>query len=1088
MKKLLPLIVVVLLLVSISFVLVEYKNTKYSNAISSRISGDVLYVRASTTSIKDADAVSTRSSKEGALPPTTGDWEISNGTVYLNDTSVVINGNLTIKSGGALVLTNSILKINSTQNSTYWLNIVGGGLYINFSNLTSYDKYIYYFYANGGTVVVNNSRFEGFAMKDAVWYLSFFAYNSYIGSGLYFIYGTHRIENSTTYSVSMASAGSYINNCTFLSSMGVYTYSGVANVFNSSIPNGYLITYTGTIYAVNTTYKSPPQITSQGSGKIIVKNYLYGKVIGSTGAPVSNASITIKNKEGIAVSQNLTTLPDGTIPTQTLILFEQNLTAINYFTPYTIIVGNAKPQINISASKNITINKDAPTDLAILSPPMFSDANPVPTQNITINVTVANIGDSAASNLQVDFYVDSMFIVSSKISSINANSNEKTSVNWTTSEGAYSIRAAVNGTNEWLLDNNENNESLIVSYVNVFKNRDVVIIESDGWGSRPESQNTLKNIASVLEKHMDVFGITPAISAYIFTGDTSDFQKIRSDNYNNYYFIPISNAVVNNYIAYMEKGVFYPGYNGFTHFNKDVWLSALKNNDAVARSAFLSNIVNASIRYDIYSEYSNYNTTPPISKTYSDQNKIIQTGITEFYRLFNFYPDNTVSANYTWNNITEKAWYDNNVRYISSTTVSGGEKNDYGMRYIRRNVVQSPIEEIWWSTNSVNSILSDWEPVVITTPVGNYIDSVGDEKTVSQNLRDLDSLLLHIEAKNDIIYLTSGELGQLYSSGHSFRQFGNNTIKTTIVRNYLPTRYQFNVSTSGFQNFTIEAIKLNDNTVINYTIYGDTLKFNVNEGDYKVTIKKNVTRIELPTAVAKLNRTSAIAGENIKFNASQSYPGNSNYTLLYMWDFGDDTTETGEIVIHKYTKEGIYPVTLTVEQLTVNGSGGINTTTINVTILPKTAAASSTSWSAIEKLPYIGPFLAKYWWIVIGIVFLIIVLLIVRYHIKRKKARRRNVWISGKDLGKKDLGKIEHNLLPAKCPHCYRNFNVLAANLPGEVYCPFCGNVSLVKNPLIRESKVTIRCPICKKTGNITVYKRPTRIRCPFCNAAGFVR
>lgn len=1051
---------------------------------------------------KDNYTFSTRSSINENLPPSEGDWEISNKTVYLNDTSVLINGNLTITSGGSLVLTNSILKINSTSDVRYWLNVLGGELFINFSNVTANDQqYGYYFYANGGKVVVNKSNFERFTMgnsypKTAVWSLDFCAYNSYIGGGLYFVYGNganHRVENSTVQYVNIDGTSFYFNNCTFLNYMGAYTYGGYALITNSSFPNGYFATYGGVIETINTTYKNPPQVVSQGSGRIVVKNYLSGKVIDSNGASVLNIPITIKNREGSIVSQNLTTLSDGTIPTQALTLFEQNLTATTYSTPHTIIVGNAKPQINISKSQqNITINKDATTDLAILSPPTFSDINPVPTQNITVNATITNIGDSPASDLQVDFYADSTFIGSAKINSINAGGEGKATIDWMSSEGLHSIRAVINGTNEWLLDNNENSESIVVSYGNVFKNRDVVVIESDGWGGGGETETTLTKVISVLEKHNDKFNVTPAISAYVFTGDTPDFQNVRNDNYNNYYFVPIDNSIISNYIAHIENGTFYAGYNGFTHFNKDVWLSALKNNDAIATSAFLSNIINASTDYNIYSEYSNYNATPPMPKAYDEQSKIIQAGIGEFYRLFNFYPNNTVAVNYTWNNITESVWNESGIQYISSTADSGGEKNDYGMRYIRRNLVYNPIGRADLTgglLSSVDSILSGWSPLVITTPVENYIDSVSDEKTVSQNLEKLDALLTYIEARGNVIYLTSGELGQLYSSGRSLREFGNNTNKTTIVRNYLPAEYRFNVSTSGFQNFTIEAIKLNDNAAVDYTTNGDNLEFSVSEGDYKITITKNDTKNIIttgpPTAVARLNKTSVIAGESIMFDASRSRSGNPDYQLSYVWDFGDGVTDVGDIVIHKYTKEGTYPVTLTVD----DGHGGVNTTTINVIISPKTLSSAST-WSAIEKLPYgIGPFITKYWMIIIGIIILTVALLIVRRSIKKKKERRKNVWVSGKDLGKKDVVTIERDLLPAKCPHCYRSFNILTSNLPGNTYCPFCGNMSFIKNPLIEEPKLTtIKCPVCKKTSEITTHKKPAQIRCPQCNAPGLVK
>lgn len=57
-----------------------------------------------------------------------------------------------------------------------------------------------------------------------------------------------------------------------------------------------------------------------------------------------------------------------------------------------------------------------------------------------------------------------------------------------------------------------------------------------------------------------------------------------------------------------------------------------------------------------------------------------------------------------------------------------------------------------------------------------------------------------------------------------------------------------------------------------------------------------------------------INGTTVEFNANLSYD-EDGYIKYYIWDFGDGTpanTTTNPIIIHKYKKEGVYPVTLTV--------------------------------------------------------------------------------------------------------------------------------------------------------------------------------
>jgi hypothetical protein len=52
-------------------------------------------------------------------------------------------------------------------------------------------------------------------------------------------------------------------------------------------------------------------------------------------------------------------------------------------------------------------------------------------------------------------------------------------------------------------------------------------------------------------------------------------------------------------------------------------------------------------------------------------------------------------------------------------------------------------------------------------------------------------------------------------------------------------------------------------------------------------------------------------GENIIFDASASHDSDGNI-VSYEWDFGDESTASGQIVNHSYTQKGQYPVTLTV--------------------------------------------------------------------------------------------------------------------------------------------------------------------------------
>ncbi len=75
---------------------------------------------------------------------------------------------------------------------------------------------------------------------------------------------------------------------------------------------------------------------------------------------------------------------------------------------------------------------------------------------------------------------------------------------------------------------------------------------------------------------------------------------------------------------------------------------------------------------------------------------------------------------------------------------------------------------------------------------------------------------------------------------------------------------------------------------------------------------------------------SGYVGEAIDFDGSNS----EGAIITYTWDFGDDSTETGETVTHSYSAAGTYTVTLTVED--ENETTDDDETTVTITEAPDT--------------------------------------------------------------------------------------------------------------------------------------------------------
>jgi PKD repeat protein len=77
-----------------------------------------------------------------------------------------------------------------------------------------------------------------------------------------------------------------------------------------------------------------------------------------------------------------------------------------------------------------------------------------------------------------------------------------------------------------------------------------------------------------------------------------------------------------------------------------------------------------------------------------------------------------------------------------------------------------------------------------------------------------------------------------------------------------------------------------------------------------------------------------IVGETITFDASPSYDPDGGTIVLYEWDFGDGTTDSGQTVTHAYDTDGSYPVTLTV----TDDDGETYAVSLSLLILPPEAA------------------------------------------------------------------------------------------------------------------------------------------------------
>lgn len=130
-----------------------------------------------------------------------------------------------------------------------------------------------------------------------------------------------------------------------------------------------------------------------------------------------------------------------------------------------------------------------------------------------------------------------------------------------------------------------------------------------------------------------------------------------------------------------------------------------------------------------------------------------------------------------------------------------------------------------------------------------------------------------------------------------------------------------------------------------------------NQGDYTVRIRVDdgdggrafATKIvaafnEPPVAVASADGT-ALEGDAVAFDASDSTDPGRDDALTYRWDFGDGSSGSGVSPAHTYSDNGVYSATLTVS----DDSGGSATAGVGVTVLNANPVADAGSDLTVDE-------------------------------------------------------------------------------------------------------------------------------------------
>jgi hypothetical protein len=308
-----------------------------------------------------------------------------------------------------------------------------------------------------------------------------------------------------------------------------------------------------------------------------------------------------------------------------------------------------------------------------------------------------------------------------------------------------------------------------------------------------ELPEDLDALYSVLSKHRDSFGLPPIFTCNFIVA-RPDYEKIIKSGFREYHFLDISQGapgmwenrdeLFNTYKEGIKRGLVFPGYHGLCHFNYDAWLVALRNGEPDLQECVKGHMSYIpSLRRDTFNYEYLAKVNPITFLPLSVQEEKIKKGIAVFKQIFGFSPVFSIAPKCVWNSDTEQIWHKYGIKYIGAgnrrpgmVDLPGnrlGEKNQWGMIYLIRNVNFEPIRKNACQDAfiEIDFLFKAQQPAIIETHCINYLSSIRNFR--EKSLEQLDNLLHLIEEKYpDVVYLTSKQFGDILENGFCYLRNG----------------------------------------------------------------------------------------------------------------------------------------------------------------------------------------------------------------------------------------------------------------------------------------------------------------------------
>jgi hypothetical protein len=345
-------------------------------------------------------------------------------------------------------------------------------------------------------------------------------------------------------------------------------------------------------------------------------------------------------------------------------------------------------------------------------------------------------------------------------------------------------------------------------------NRKILVIESDDWGSismpsrtvfdklkmnginldnssyckydNLESSVDIQAILDVLLRINDFKGNNPIITTNTVVANP-DFEKIKNDNFLNYYFEPFLetyNKYGNNYNSIeiwkqaIGENLLFPQFHGREHVNVKLWLDLLRSNDSDFLLAFENKMWGLST--DVFPKM-----TKSIQATFDNDDfnfkkESIKSGLDIFSNIFGFKSKSFIPNNFIWDTRLNNFIFEQGVQFyqgmkfqIGLQNQSGkrnffrhytGDTNSLGQIYFVRNCSFEPTVNKTTIAQTLKEVRNSFfwnKPAIVSIHRVNFMGGIEENNRIN-NLKSFEKLLNQILLEwPEVEFLNSVQLGNL---------------------------------------------------------------------------------------------------------------------------------------------------------------------------------------------------------------------------------------------------------------------------------------------------------------------------------------